>query len=143
MRRGFTLIETISALTVGAILLGVVARPAQGLLERTRAARAAQLVASDLESARATAQRRHRAVRVVFDSSAMRYSIVDRGTGLVVRSRSIGTSSDVKLRGASFAPATLEIYPGGMTSSSLTVTLSAGAASRRVTMSRSGMVRSP
>lgn len=141
--RGFTLIETMSAIAVGAVLLGMVARPAQNLLDRTRTTRASQLVASDLDMARGVAQRRHRPVRIRFDSTAMRYTVSDRATGAVLQARSIGSGSDLNVRAASFSPATVDVFPGGMTSSALTVSFSSGSASRRVTMSRAGMVRAP
>jgi prepilin-type N-terminal cleavage/methylation domain-containing protein len=141
MNRGFTLVETISALAVGAILLGMVARPMQSLLDSTRANRAAQIVAADLDLARGTALRQQRPVRISFDSAAARYTISDRASGAVLRSRAIGPGSELGLRAAGFEPATVDLFPAGMASSPLSVTLATGRGTRRVTMSRVGRVR--
>jgi len=139
--RGFTLIETSSALAVGAILLGMVAKPASSLLDRKRVDQAAQVIAADLELARSAAQRQRKPVRISFNVSTMTYSVTDRASGAVLRTRVAGINGDLNLRSVTFSPATVDVFPAGMTSSALTVSLGSGAATRQVTMTRVGMVR--
>lgn len=139
--RGFTLIETSSALAVGAILLGMVARPATSLLDRKRVDSAAQVIAADLELARSAAQRQRKPVRISFNASTMTYSVTDRASGAVFRSRVAGSNGDLNLRTLNFTPSTVDVFPAGMTSSALTVSIGSGGSSRQVTMTRVGLVR--
>jgi hypothetical protein len=61
----------------------------------------------------------------------------------VLRTRVLGTTSDYKLSSVRFTPAAIDVFPNGIASQALTVTLSGGTYSRTVTMSRVGMVRAP
>lgn len=141
-RRGFTLAETVSALAIGTIMLGMVARPVQQLLDRTRIERAAQVVAADLELARSAAQRQRKPVRITFDSVALRLTVADRASGAVLREHSFGSGSELRLRSARFSPAIVDVLPSGMTSAPLSVTLATTGGSRRLAMTRVGLVSS-
>ncbi len=137
---GYTLAEAAMGLSVAALLLSASIKPAAAYISHTRVNRAVAVVAADLDRARSTASRQQMPVRVAFDTAAMRYTITTRA-GAVMLSRSIGAGTDLSLTGASFAPATVDLFPGGVASGGLTVTLSVRAYARSVTMTRVGFIR--
>ncbi len=127
-------------LSVAALLLSVTIRPAAAYIGHSRVNQAVAVVAADLDRARSTATRQRVPVRIAFDSTGMRYSITTR-TGTVLLDRALGTGSDLAMTGASFAPAVIDVFPGGIVSGGLTVSLSVRSYSRRVTMTRVGYIR--
>ena len=139
--RGFTLAETLVALAVSAVALRMVSRPASTYLARSRSARAASTLAGDIDLARSTAVRLRQPVRLAWDASTSTYTISARNAGTSYKRVSLGAASDYKLPAVSFSAATVDFYPGGTASSSLSVSLGSGTATRTVTVSRVGLVR--
>jgi prepilin-type N-terminal cleavage/methylation domain-containing protein len=142
-RRGFTLAEMIMTLSMASIVLAIVVRPAASFVDHTHANRAAIVVAGDFDLARSIAVRQREPVRIAFDSLTMTYTISTRGSGTVLKQRVLGVASDYKLTTARFSPASIDVFPSGVSSSALTVTLGGAGFIRTVTMSRVGMVRAP
>src|SRR5262249_24494121 len=140
--RGFTLVETLMALAVAAIMLRMVVRPVSGYLARSRSRTAATVVASDLDMARATAIRQRQPVRLAFNSTTGQYRIQSRA-GTVYKTVSLGSTSDYHMNTITFAPATVNFFPNGVASSALTVSLVSGTSTRTVTLSRVGQIRIP
>lgn len=141
--RGFTLAETMITLAVSAVVFSTISRPIATYLGRSRARSAASVVAGDLDLARSIALRQRQPVRLAFNSLTSTYTIQTRSGSTVFRTVSLGTTTDYHVNSASFAPATVDFYPNGVVSSALTVTLVSGTATRKVTLSRVGMVRIP
>jgi prepilin-type N-terminal cleavage/methylation domain-containing protein len=142
-RRGFTLAEMMMTLSVSSIVLAIVARPATSYVNHTHANRAAIVLAGDLDLARSTAVRQREPVRIAFDSASASYTISSRNSGAVLRRRELGVASDFKLTTVSFSPAAIDVFPSGVSSAALTVTMGGNGFTRTVTMSRIGMVRAP
>jgi len=141
--RGFTLAEMIMTLSMASIVLAIVVRPAASFVDHTHANRAAIVVAGDLDLARSTAVRQREPVRIAFDSLTTTYTISTRGSGTVLKQRVLGVASDYKLTTVRFSPASIDVFPSGVSSSALSVTLGGAGFVRTVTMSRVGMVRAP
>jgi Tfp pilus assembly protein FimT len=141
-RRGFTVAELL-LLVVVVGLLAVVAGPRTvAVLQRAGLQQAASVVANDLEQAVSLAARQRRPVRIACDCVAGTYTLVDRTTGAVLFRRDIvGTSAGYGVGALAFSPAQVEVFPSGVTTGALTVTLSSSGGSRRVIMSAGGLVR--
>ena len=142
-RRGFSLVELSIAMVLAAVGMSMAIRPLSRTLGHERINRSASVVASDLELALSLASRQRHPVRVVFDSIAIQYTITNRLDGTVYQRRSLGPQSEFTLSGARFQPATLDIFPSGLASGPLTVTLGTGTYTRQVTMTRAGLIRIP
>jgi prepilin-type N-terminal cleavage/methylation domain-containing protein len=140
-RRGFTLIE----MMVVVILVGVttiLVAPSVGRgVARARVRRAASIVAGDLELAFSTAARERKPVRVVFTSGTLTYTISDRVTSTVLISRDFGPGSELALTSFTASLPTLDIYPDGIASGPDTLLLELGSSSRKVIVTRIGLVR--
>jgi len=140
-RRGFTLMEMMVVVIIGATLVAATAPSVGRGMARARVKRAASVVAGDLELAFSNAARQRKPVRVTFSSGSLSYTVTDRATGTVLFTRDFGPSSEFALESFSASAATLDIYPNGVASSADTLRLQRGTHSRRVTVTRVGLVR--
>lgn len=109
-------------------------------VRHTRVNQAARVVAADLERAAAISAERRVPVRLTYHASNGEYVLADR-RGAVLMRRPLGIESEWKLSAVNFAPRSVEFFPGGITSTPLTVQLTSADYARRVTMTRAGFVR--
>jgi prepilin-type N-terminal cleavage/methylation domain-containing protein len=146
-RAGFTLIEMLIVTTIlGVIGLLSVGHISSYVRERNVSA-AAATVRNDLQQAFAIAARNRRPVRVSFATSDTALRITNRENTVTYVSRGLGIGSgfmlepsDVTFCTSSCSSATVDVFPNGWASDTLTVTISKGHYSRGIHMSRSGLV---
>lgn len=143
-RTGFTLIEMLTVMgMLGLIALLSIGRVSDYIRERNVAA-ASAIVRNDLQQAFAIAARNRQPVRVSFADTALQ--ITNRENTITYVRRGLGVGS-----GLSFSPsdvsfctttcgATVDVFPNGWASDSLTVTITKAPYTRGVHMSRSGLV---
>jgi type II secretory pathway pseudopilin PulG len=132
----------VMAVAVLGILAAVLLPKMTAVLQRGGTGQAASVVASDLEQALSLAARQRKPIRVTCDCGAGRYAITDRATGTVLFQRLLaGADGQMALSTLAFSTNPIDIFPNGMTSAALTVTVSSSAVSRQVTMSTGGFVR--
>jgi type II secretory pathway pseudopilin PulG len=139
---GITVLElTMVIALIGILSMMVFPRVSQVMI-RAQAINAAGVVANDLEYAVSLARRKRKPVRIACDCANGIYTISDRASGTVFFRRRIGgTSGGLGLTSLTLSPATVDLFPSGIGSSSLTVTVAAAGASRQVVMSSAGFVR--
>ena len=140
-RAGFTLIEALIVIVILGILVGALAPVVSRQISHSRVNNAAQLLAADLESALSLAGRQRRPVRMTVDPAQRAVLIADRATGTVITRRSYGPQSEFKVETLSASPASTDLLPQGMATSAATLTVGIGSYSRRVTLTRAGLVR--
>jgi prepilin-type N-terminal cleavage/methylation domain-containing protein len=142
---GFTLIETLIVMSMlGVIALLSMGRISEYVRERNVAA-ASAIVRNDLQQAFAIAARNRRPVRVSFADTALQITNHDNSVTFVRRGLGVGgglnlNPSDVTFCATTCSNATVDVFPNGWASDSLTVTISKGPYTRGVHMSRSGLV---
>lgn len=135
------MVEVALAISIIGILTAVSMPRLSEMAGRTRVTNAARVVAADLDLSLALAARQRHAVRLVYESGPMRYTITDQVTGAVLKRRSLGATSEWRLERVRFTPDSIDVAPAGLASSAVTVSLSHGEARRLVTMTRTGIVR--
>jgi prepilin-type N-terminal cleavage/methylation domain-containing protein len=138
---GFTLTETLLTLAVLGIGLGIAAPKVAEMSRHLRVDRAAAVLATDLEAALAIAGRQRKPVRLSCDCAGKRYTVADRAGGAVRLSRALGAGTEFGATSLALSATPVDIFPTGVTSAPLTVTIGAGAYTRRVTMTTAGHVR--
>jgi prepilin-type N-terminal cleavage/methylation domain-containing protein len=144
-RTGFTLIETLIVMSMlGVIALLSMGRISEYVRERNVAA-ASSMVRNDLQQAFAIAARNRRPVRVSFADTALRITNRENSVTYVRRGLGVGgglnlNPADVTFCTSTCSNATIDVFPNGWASDSLTVTISKGSYTRGVHMSRSGLV---
>jgi prepilin-type N-terminal cleavage/methylation domain-containing protein len=142
IRHGFTVIELLAVLVMGTILLAAAAPAVSRSLTQTRVQRAAAVIAADLQLAHTLAARQRAPVRITVQSTE-RIVRVHRGTlpDTVFSERRLDETSEYSLGTMVASATTVTVFPNGMASGPLTLTLHAGGSSRIVSMTRVGQVR--
>ena len=100
------------------------------------------VITADLQNAFAVAARQRQPVRIQADASTRSYQFVDRKTGNILRIRTFyGDTSEYRLTKLIFTPATIDVFPNGISSSAVTVDLANGDYSRQIKASSAGFMR--
>ncbi|HEX3533088.1 MAG TPA: GspH/FimT family pseudopilin [Gemmatimonadaceae bacterium] len=141
-RIGFSIIELLVIVTILGIMATVAGPAMSRIVRHQRVNRATTLVAADLQNAFATAARQRQPVRIQADNAGRSYIFVDRNSGVTLRMRSFyGDTTEYKLTTLTFTPATIDVFPDGISSARLTVDLANGDYSKQITASTAGFVR--
>ena len=140
-RRGFSLVEVCLAIVVLGLIALVGMPKVNTFMTHLRVKRATALVAADLEQAFALAGRQRKPMRINCNCASQMYTVTDRLGGTTRLTRTLGADADYKLTTMTFSAAPVDIFPSGVTSSPLTVTIGSGGYTRQITMSSAGQVR--
>ncbi len=139
---GFTLLELIVVIVVGGVLTAMASPRIRDLMAKQRVARAATALQNSLESAYAIASRNRRPIRIAWNASSMQMQVTDRAGTTVYRRVTIGADSyGLRSGDVTFSRSPIEIYPNGLANDTLLISVRSTNASRRVRMTRAGMVR--
>jgi prepilin-type N-terminal cleavage/methylation domain-containing protein len=149
-RRAFTMIELALTLTVIAIMAAMMVPKIGRVMQAQRIRRQTTIVAADLEQAFTLAARYRKPMRLSCTCASQTYTIADRTGGTVRLSRRLGADGDLGTLTLAFTTnpvigvnGVVDIFPSGVSSTALTVTLTSGSSSRTVTLSTAGLVRIP
>ena len=141
-RRGFSLLELLTVFVIVGVIAGLGIGKVGVYMAQQRVVKAAASVTNDLQQAFAIAGRVRRPVRIVIDTARMQLSITDRAQSTVMRQVSLGSAYGLKSSNVSFYPSgPLDIYPNGLASDTLSITLRNQGYSRYIRVSRAGMVQ--
>jgi Tfp pilus assembly protein FimT len=142
VRSGFSMIELILIVSIIGVLAGIAGPATSRIIRHSRTNRAALVITADLQNAFAAAARQRQPVQIVADAASKSYQFIDRKTGTVLKVRSFyGDTSEYRLTSLVFTPATIDVFPSGVSSLPLTVDLANGDYSRRITASTAGFIR--
>jgi type IV fimbrial biogenesis protein FimT len=141
-RRGFSMLELVVVMVIVGIMAALAAPSISTVMRHNRVNRAAAVITSDFQNAFAVAARQREPVRIQADASTQSYQFIDRRSGTVLRTRTFyGSTSDYSLTSLVFHPATIDVFPNGVSSAVDTVDLADGDYSKRITASTAGFVR--
>ena len=141
-RLGFSIIEVIAVVAILGIMASVAGPAMSRIVRHNRVNRATMVITSDLQNAFAVAARQREPVRIQADASTRSYQFVDRKTGAVLRIRTFyGDTSEYRLNTLVFNPATVDVFPNGVSSAALTIDLANGDYSKQIKASTAGFVR--
>lgn len=141
-RRGFSLIELMLVLSVLGIVASVSVGKLHEVIVQQRVARASTAVQSTVETAFAIAIRNHRPIRISWSSAAMRLDVTDAAGTTTFRSLSLGGDAYSMPTGSvTVSRSPLEVYPNGLAADTLSVAFIAPTTSKRVRVSRAGLVQ--
>jgi type IV fimbrial biogenesis protein FimT len=141
-KAGFTIMELMLVITLVGIIAAMAMPRISQIMTRSGASQAAGVVATDLEYAVSLAARQRKPVRIACDCANGVYTFSDRASGTVLFRRRIGgLDGGFGLSALTFSSGSVDIFPSGIASGALTVTLTAVSATRQVTLSSAGFVR--
>jgi len=142
VRRGFSIIELMAVVSIIGVLAMMVGPAMSRIVRHQRANRAATVIAADLQNAFAVAARQRQPVRIQADAATRSYQFIDRKTNAVLRIRTFyGDTSEYRLTNLVFTPATIDVFPSGISSSAITVDLANGDYSKKISASTAGFIR--
>jgi len=125
---------------------GVVAKMSIGrihdLMSQQRVSHAATAVQNDLEAAFQIAGRNRQPVRIAWDASVQQLEITDRAGTTFYRRTNLGRQAyGFASNSVTFSTWLVEVYPNGLANNSLLITLSSNGFTKRLRMSRAGLVQ--
>jgi prepilin-type N-terminal cleavage/methylation domain-containing protein len=138
---GFTLIELAMVMVIIAVVVGALTPSVVRQLSHARTNRAATVVAADFYHAQSVAGRQRSPVAMTFDAVARTMTLTAPATGATLAVRRFGPGSDFGLTIFTASPASVLVLPTGMASGSVTVTVGDASYTRRVLLTRAGMIR--
>ena len=140
-RGGFTAIELVIAMVIIGLMAAAVMPRISRVVAEQRIRQLQQAVAADLEQAFALAMREHKPVNITYNTSTNVMAITDRATGTVLKQRYLGQSQSLSATAVTFSPTGgVTIFPPGLSTGTLTVTVTNGSYSRTISVTRAGMV---
>jgi prepilin-type N-terminal cleavage/methylation domain-containing protein len=142
VRPGFTLIELLAVIVLATAVLGMALPRMSRNFAEIRMQRAASVLASDLRLAHSLAERQRAPVTIAIDPAARIFRVRDTRTPTLVYSeRRLDRTSEYPVQQMNVSSQSLVIYPNGLASADLTMTISANGITRTVSMTRAGQVR--
>jgi prepilin-type N-terminal cleavage/methylation domain-containing protein len=140
-RAGFSLTEMLIVVVILGILAGITTPKIAKVIRQQRVNKAAAVVAADLQNVFAMAGRQRAPVHMAGNASQKSYTFSDRKTGAVLQTRSFGTGTEYQITSLTFDPAVVDMFPNGISTSRLTVTIGNGDYTRTITATTAGFVR--
>jgi Tfp pilus assembly protein FimT len=136
------MLELMVVLVTAGILSGLSMGKIADVIAQQRVTKAAAAITNDLQQAFAIAGRNRRPVRIVIDTAKMQLNITDRGQTTSFRRISLREVYNLRAANVRFYPSTpIEVFPNGLSSDTLSITLSANGSTRRLRVTRAGMVQ--
>ena len=140
--KGFTMMEVLVVIGILGILAAMAGPAMSRIVRHQRTNRAAMVITADLQNAFAVAARQREPVRIQADANSRSYQFIDRKTGTVLRIRTFyGDTSEYRLSKLVFTPATIDVFPSGISSAPVVVDLANGDYSKQITASTAGFIR--
>lgn len=140
--RGFTMMEMLVVIGILGILAAMAGPAMSRIVRHQRTNRAAMVITADLQNAFAVAARQREPVTIQADANSRSYQFIDRKSGSVLRVRTFyGDTSEYRLSTLVFQPSTIDVFPSGISSAPITITLANGDYQKTITASTAGFIR--
>jgi prepilin-type N-terminal cleavage/methylation domain-containing protein len=141
-RRGFSILELITVLVVVGLLASISAGKVSAIMTQQRLYRASNIIQTNVEAAWALAARNRRPIRITWDSVNAQMRITDRAGTTTFRRTSLKQDPYGLIAGSvKFSNATTEVFPDGLADNQLLITLSAVGQTKKIWVSRAGLVQ--
>lgn len=141
LRGGFTAIEMLIVVAVIGIMAAAVMPRISRIVAEERIRKLQGAVAVDLELAFSLANRERKPVTITYNTSTKVLEVKDRATSTVLKSRYLGQSQSFSTTAVTFSPTNgVTIFPNGLATAAVTVTVSNGTFTRTVSATRAGLV---
>ena len=141
VHRAFTVVE----LLVVVVLLGTwfaIALPRLNSTTRQhRVISSARALSADVPVAFSLAARQRKPVVMSWDASSGEVRFTDRTSGAIYLRRPLKATSEYQLDSVAMTPASVQLFPTGVSSASVTFHLGSGTHVRHVTVGRTGLTR--
>jgi prepilin-type N-terminal cleavage/methylation domain-containing protein len=142
LRRGFSILELITVLVLIGVLASVSAGKVRDVMTQQRLYRASGVIQTNVEAAWALAARNRRPIEISWNSSNRQMSITDRAGTTNFRRTSLGQDPYGLTAGTvTFSKTRTEVFPDGLADDTLLITLSSYGVTKKIWVSRAGLVQ--
>ena len=140
---GFSLVEILVAITIIGIFAAMSIPRASRIINQTKVQRAAQALQMEVQQAFAIAGRNRAPVTIRWDANSTQLRVTNLAGSTVYRRLSVGTGGGYGLTSSevSMAPTTLTVFPTGLAADTLVINVARTGYTRRIWVSRSGIVK--
>jgi prepilin-type N-terminal cleavage/methylation domain-containing protein len=141
-RSGYTILELVVVMMIGGVISAMSMGKVHALLSQQRLVHAATAIQNDLEAAFQIAGRNRKPVQISYDSTAQRFTIGDRTGSMYYRRTNLSAQAfgfSKTSVGVSRTP--VQVYPNGLAQDTLLITLSSNGITKKLRMSRTGLVQ--
>jgi prepilin-type N-terminal cleavage/methylation domain-containing protein len=140
-RCGFTLIEAVVTLTLVGVILAVSMSRISAIGNHQRVGRAVNSMQNVVQSAFALAVRNGHPVRFAWDADSVAFDITNRAGDTTYRHIPLGTAPyNFTASNVTVSTSPLEIFPNGLASDTLFMSITADGSTRSMHVSRAGLV---
>jgi prepilin-type N-terminal cleavage/methylation domain-containing protein len=141
-RAGYTILELLVVVMIGGVMAKLSMGKIHDLMSHQRVLHAATAVQNDLEAAFQIAGRNRAPVRIAWDATVMQLSITDRAGTLTFRKTNLSRQAyGFASNAVTVSTSPLEVYPNGLAADTLLVTISSNGFTKKLRMSRAGLVQ--
>ena len=140
---GFSLVEILVALTVVGIFAALSIPRAASVMNQTKVQRAAQALQMEVQQAFAIAGRNRAPVQIRWDAATTQLRVTNLAGSAVYRRLGVGSGGGYGLTASevSVSPTSLTVFPNGLAADTLVISVARTGYSRRIWVSRSGIVK--
>jgi len=140
-RAGFTTIEAVMVLLIVAVVVGSLIPTVHRQLTHARVNRGANVIAGDFLQAQSLAARQHAPVKLLVDATNKNVMVVRAVQGDTLVKRYYGPGTDWNFQSFTTSVSSSVIFPNGMCSAAVTITIGGESLTRTISMSLAGQVR--
>jgi len=141
-RGGYTVIELAIVIVLASLLMSLAMWKTGPALQRARIRQVAATVSADLQYAQMIAARQREPVVVIVNPSLKLILIRSRDGTTEFRRRFVGPGTEFGVTSLTVTPTTtVEVFPNGIATETITVTASTPGYTRRVRLTRAGQIR--
>ena len=142
-RAGYTLIELAVVMIVGGIITTMSIGKVHTLLSQQRVVHAATAVQNDLEAAFQIAGRNRKPVQIAYDAGKQRFTIGERGgAAMYYRRTNLGKDAyGFNSTSVTVSRSPVAVFPNGLAEDTLLITFSSNGITKKLRMSRTGLVQ--
>lgn len=140
-RSGVTLVEWMTIIVVlGTMLAIAIPRVNEGIRQR-RVISAGSALNADIPVAFSLAARQRKPVSLSYDAASGEVRVKDVATDTIYHRRALRGTSEYMLDSVTMTPASVQVFPNGVSSSAFTIRLANGSFVRQLTVARTGFSR--
>lgn len=140
-RNGVTMIEMMIVVVILGTMFSISLPRMNGGVRQRRVISAASSLNADMPVAFSLAARQRKPVTLSYDAASGEIRVSDRATGTIYHRRALRSTSEYMLDSVAMTPASVQLFPNGVSSSGFTVRLANGSFVRRIAVSRTGFSR--
>ena len=141
-RSGYTLVEVAVVMLIAGVVTAVSLGKVHNLLSQQRVLHAATSIQNDLEAAFQIAGRNRKPVQISWDATAQRFTIGDRTGSMYYRRTNLSSQAfGLSTTSVTVSRSPVQVYPNGFAQDTLLITLSSNGTTKKLRMSRTGLVQ--